>query len=574
MLHRISSNKKEFQPIKFVSGLNLIVADRAPGASEQHSRNARGKTSVIRAINYCLGSSKPIEFKPLADSGWAFTLELDLFESRVWATRGVKGETRVSITTSGGRADVVLEDYLREDGTISLSDWKFLLGLGLFGLDQEVETNAQSISPRTLLSYVIRLDAPKDPTKTFAAQPAWSSREHVAFLLGLDWQYTQKLSRMEQDENAFKALTYAQNVQLVPGLMEDESELILRRTETERELAAVTRQAEEFNVLEDPQGVLEQANQVAAEITSKMDDQISAERLLMLYNESMHEPEESADDLVGDVYRELGLIFSPDALRRFEQVELFHSGLLRNRSRFIQAEIERLERQINDRRPEIDALQDERQNLLRQLSSGGGLDDLLELQRRVMETTSQLQNLDGALKLIRRVFAAEDALKVSQATCRRDAREDLNRDRDFLDMVNTRFSEMISYLYGKSGSITVEVDKLGYKFTIKVASSSSTGITKMKLFVFDLTLMEQSRKNRHPHFLIHDSVVFDGVDPRQIAGAINLARTSSEAAGTQYIATLNSNDVPDSISNAEWYHDCVRRVILDTEVGGAFGIEF
>lgn len=577
MLRRLSANKVEFQPIEFGSGLNLIVADRAPGASEKHSRNARGKTSLLHAINYCLGSNRPTAFKSLAESEWAFTLELDLFGSRVWATRDVKGGGRIGVKTLGGNAGMMLDEHMREDGTVSLVEWKHLLGLGLFGLDEDAEEGAHGISPRTLLSYVIRLEAPRDPTKILAQQPAWSSRQHIAFLLGLDWRYTHELSRMERDAEAFKALSYAREVQLVPGLIEDESELLIKRAEIERELLAATQQAESFIVLEDPQGAVAESNRVAAELTAVTDEQVAAERLLMLYRESFEEPDEDADDnIVGDVYRELGLTFSSDALRRFDQVEAFHRTLFQNRRRFIESEIVRLEQEVGNRKPRINALQTQRQGLIRQLSSGGGVNDLLELQRRVTEANSRLNAIDEAIERVRNVHAAKDALKVRQATCRRDAREDLNRDRDFLDTVNSRFSEMIGQLYGyeRSASITVDVDDLGYKFSIKVSGSSSTGITKMQLFTFDLTLMEQSRQYRHPRFLIHDSTVFDGVDPRQIASALRLAHTTVEQVGAQYIATMNTNDVPPAIATADWYEACVRRVILDTEVGGGLGVEF
>jgi uncharacterized protein YydD (DUF2326 family) len=100
----------------------------------------------------------------------------------------------------------------------------------------------------------------------------------------------------------------------------------------------------------------------------------------------------------------------------------------------------------------------------------------------------------------------------------------LDRNRAFIDTANSRFSDLIRRLYDRAGSVTVDVYDLGYKLSIRVAGSSSSGITKMQLFSFDLTLLEQSRENRHPRFLVHDSIVFDGVDPRQISSALTLAR--------------------------------------------------
>lgn len=575
MLRRLSANKDEFKPIEFSDGLNLIVAERDPDASETDSRNARGKTSLLQAINYCLGSNRPAGFKALADEDWAFTLELDLFGDQVAATRRLKGGSRVAVQSKTGSADPVLSEYRREDGTVSLADWKFLLGLALFGLDEQFESGEQGISVRTLLSYAIRLEAPRDPTKILSQQPAWSSRQHVAFLLGLDWRYTQELTRMQKDQDAFKALAYATEVDLVPGLVENEADLLIRRGELERELTSAQQQANAFIVLEDPDGTLAESDEVANELVALNDEQMVDTRLLTLYRESIDETAEESDDAgVGEIYRELGLVFSPAALRRFDEVEAFHQTLAGNRRRFIESEIVRLQAAIREREPRVQALQRRRQDLVRQLASGGGLDDLLELQRRVSDAAARLESLDEAIQKVRSVSVAQETLNVRKATTRRDARDALERDREFIDAVNSRFSGMIRTLYGRSASLTVAIDEYGYKFSTKVSGSSSSGITKMQLFAFDQTLMELSRRSRHPHFLIHDSAVFDGVDPRQVAGALNLARSVVSASGSQYIVTLNTNDVPEAVSTADWYTAAVKRTILDTEKGGAFGVHF
>jgi hypothetical protein len=80
-----------------------------------------------------------------------------------------------------------------------------------------------------------------------------------------------------------------------------------------------------------------------------------------------------------------------------------------------------------------------------------------------------------------------------------------------------------------------------------------------------------SRQDRHPRFLIHDSAVFDGVNPRQMAGALNLARKVGGSTNAQYIVSMNTNNVPESIAGADWYPEAVRRTIPDTEEGGTFG---
>ncbi len=149
MLHSLSANSDEFQEVTFGPGMNLILAERAPGASEQHSRNARGKTSLIQAINYCLGGNRPAAFKSLADDGWEFTLGMDLFGTEIRVTRSLQGGSRVHVDSLGSAVPRFLLEYMRDDGTIALQDWKFLLGLGMFSLAEE--SVAHGLSSRTRL---------------------------------------------------------------------------------------------------------------------------------------------------------------------------------------------------------------------------------------------------------------------------------------------------------------------------------------------------------------------------------------------------------------------------------------
>jgi uncharacterized protein YydD (DUF2326 family) len=273
---------------------------------------------------------------------------------------------------------------------------------------------------------------------------------------------------------------------------------------------------------------------------------------------------------VSQLFEELGLTFTRDALRRFDQVDEFHQTIISNRSRFLHNEIERLRRELASREARINTLNNRRTVLLRELSSGGGVNDLLELQRRASEAKARLGAIDESIRAVRSIQASRDALSVRQATTRLEARSDLDKARGYLDSFNIQFDSMIRRLYDRSGSVNVEIDDLGYKFTVRVSGSSSSGVTRMQLLCFDLTLMTQSRPNHHPLFLIHDSVVFDGVDPRQISAGLMLAREVATESNAQYIATMNSNDVPEQIKTASWYDESIRRVILDTETGGAF----
>ena len=66
----------------------------------------------------------------------------------------------------------------------------------------------------------------------------------------------------------------------------------------------------------------------------------------------------------------------------------------------------------------------------------------------------------------------------------------------------------------------------------------------MVTFCFEFTVAVTAyRGGRGPDFLVHDSHLFDGVDARQIAEALRIAREVCTEGGLQYIISMNSGDL-------------------------------
>jgi uncharacterized protein YydD (DUF2326 family) len=76
--------------------------------------------------------------------------------------------------------------------------------------------------------------------------------------------------------------------------------------------------------------------------------------------------------------------------------------------------------------------------------------------------------------------------------------------------------------------------------------------------------------------LIHDSTIFDGVDERQEALALESVAKEARERGFQYICTLNSDTVPwHEFSGGFNLNSFVRLRLSDaTEDGGLLGIRF
>lgn len=574
MLIRLEANRTEFKPIDFKPGFNAIVADRDAEATDQDSRNARGKSTILKFINWVLAGSRPASLVPLAEDGWSISLTLEMFGGRVKATRDLSGGSRIQIVPDEASLPA-LQPYLRE-GTISLEDWKEVLGLALFRLEPQLETNG-GLSVRTLLSYVVRTDTPNDPLKTISQQSATSSRMHVSFLMGLDWRPVRELARIKVGLDQLSAITAATRDGLITSLR-PESELLLERASLRSEANEWHTRISGFRVLEDPQGLVERANALTKEISALRDEAVTDGQMRDLYDSSLtdhHATEMESAAVVASLFEVSGLILADGFKRRMDEVEAFHSSLLSNRRAFLSSEIREIDERSTERDIRVQSLSRRRESAMQSLRAGGALEELLAMQSELAGIEARVAAVDEQIEQARQLESKRDELKLEKAQERAAAGEVLSQSRSKLDAIGERFGSKMKRLYGKDAVLTVAVDDGGFKFALKVTGAGSTGVNRATMFCFDLTMLEEGIQTaHHPDFLIHDSTVFDGVDPRQRAGTLQFAQEMVEATRGQYICTINSNDIPDDVRQEDWFRRGIVRTVLDTEPHGAIGVSF
>ncbi len=529
---------------------------------------------MLMLMNYVLAGSLHSNLRPLAEDGWEVTLTLEMFGGTVAATRSLASGRKLSIAADGPARDVV-GPWLSE-GQITVENWKDLLGLALFRLEPVEQETAHGLSVRTLLSYVIRTDTPKDPLKVIAQQSATSSREHVAFLLGLDWAVIHELAAVKKGLDQLKAITAASREGLVSTLR-PEDELVLERAALKNEADEWGQRISGFRILEDPNSLVARADQLTAQIARLRDDAVVDRRMRELYVASLSETIDADLDApsIEAILNAAGAILADGFKRQADEVREFHATLLANRRLFLRSEIDMLDERIKARAAELSRLDQQRDGALRTLDAGGALDELNKMRTELNDIEARMAAVDLQIEQARELVSRREQLKLEQSTKRNDATRYLTTSREKLDRISDRFSKKMRQLYGKDAALTVSVDDAGYKFAIRASGSGSSGVDRMTLFCFDLTMLEEGITTaHHPDFLVHDSSVFDGVDPRQRAGALHFAQAMVESTGGQYICTINSNDVPDEVQSQEWFKSGVVRTVLDTETGGLLGRDF
>ena len=212
------------------------------------------------------------------------------------------------------------------------------------------------------------------------------------------------------------------------------------------------------------------------------------------------------------------------------------------------------------------------------LQQHGALEEYQRLQDLHNEKVAKLERVRGQLEQLQRFEEELTRVKLARDQLVLDARTSFAERRPWWSEAVDIFGSNTAALYEEAGRLAINVNEQGgLNFKVDIARGESQGVQEMMVFCYDLTLAEiWSRRNASPGFLIHDSTIFDGVDERQVARALQLAARKSAEHGFQYICMLNSDAVPRDEFNEDFDFDT--HVVLELsdlgEEGGLFGMRF
>lgn len=552
MILRVWSDLENFRETRFKSGMNVVIADRSKDASETESTNGLGKTTLIRIIQFCLGSdlSKDKVLNHPDLSSVLFGIDFDFNGSVIEVKRSTaNGGGAVTVTASfveGFDLELISDD--EKFKTITLEDWRRVLTLRLLARRKDLASIADVGSPsfREVAYYYMRLGkaAFVDPKQVFQGQSGPSMRLNVSYLLGLNWS-AQKTLQQKRDKSteigkAIKILKAAESTDI-----ESIGDLEADRVVLEESIEARRAEVDNFNVRQDYEEIEKRLIEIDSSLHDLINDNHSDARLLENYRVSSKETPEADASRPITVLRDAGAVFKEAALKSIEQVTEFHKQVYRNRKTFLETEILNLNQQIKDRSAQIRDFTNKKTEILRILSSSGALDSLIELQRSLTDMKGELESLKSRIDERKKFDRQKDDLAVQITSTRTLLKNDLEDRRETIDEAVALFARYSNHLYGQPAKLGIEIKTAGYGFNITIERDGSEGVEQMVVFCFDLMLATlRARRNSTFDTLIHDSTLFADVDPRQYGLALQLAHQESVSEGFQYICCLNAGALP------------------------------
>jgi len=406
----------------------------------------------------------------------------------------------------------------------------------------------------------------------------WNQQVAISYLLGLDWRIASELQGLRGKERIARELGRAARSGNLGTFVGRTADIRTRLAVTERKIERLSSQLQTFQVIPEYRELQLEANDITAQINSLGEGNFVDRGLIGDLEASFVEEREPDLSDLGKLYEEAGVVLPDMVHRRLDDVKVFHRTIIENRRSHLTSEITSASQRIQEREKTQSDLDSRRQQIMGILQSGGALEQYTAMREELGRAEAEVENLRKRLVAAETLESSKADLEIERTRIAQALRDDVHEREDIVNEAIVTFEELSEALYETAGSLTIDATANGPSFEVKIEGQRSKGITNMQIFCFDLMLLEVSgRRGRSPGFLIHDSHLFDGVDERQIAKALQLGADRATEHGYQYIVTMNSDVLPEDGYRPDFdVNSCIldTRLTDATETGGLFGLRF
>ncbi len=580
----VRCDRESFKEVHFTPGFNVILAERTKESQDKDSRNGLGKSLLIEIIHFCLGAStaknKGLRAKELED--WTFILDLSLGGKDYTIYRNTLKFSKIKIEGDVSQWPIKPDAEPGEEKYIlSEKDWRLVLGELVFGIPVDETGKKYSPTFRSMISYFMRRGVAgfQSPFKHYPNQKEWDIQVNNARLLGLGWEYASDLQVLKDKERTLAELKKAAGQGLLTGYVGSIGELEAERVTLAEDLSRLQSQLASFKVHPQYYKIQEEVNRLTKEIHDIANSNTVNRQILEKYRESIVREKTVPVDKVQRVYQEAGFVFAEGLKKKLDSVEDFHRQLITNRKEYLQSEIQRLSREIEEQEKNMERLSNRRAEGMTVLQTHGALEEHAKLQERAAGLRQQLEEVRNRLENLKRFEEGKSRLKIEKEELFQAGRRDFDERMPLRNRAIRYFNYFSDAMYSESGRLSLDVTESGYKFGVEIKRAGSQGIGYMKVFCYDLTLLRLfSELTGFVGCLVHDSTVFDGVDERQVAKALELSAAEAGEQGTQYICALNSDNVPFHDFTEGFRERFEKSVVITftdaTDDGGLLGVRY
>lgn len=616
MIYSIYSDLSTFKNLDFHDGFNLLLCDKTEQSTEHQTRNRAGKTSLIEIIHFLMGSNANIGsiFRNPRLENAKFQMRFDLGGKPVTVQRSGANAATVYIL-EGDTTDWIVQPQLVVPGdkkkrknskksqdveeivpseaadsapevrSLSNTNWKLVLGALIFDLKNSEEENVDNPlwwpTFRSLFSYFVRREADgafTTPETQSTIQQLYDSQVAIMYLLDLDWRLASEWKQIREKEKSLGEIKKAAKAGTLGTVIPKSSDLRTRLAVAERQTNELRAAARDFRVLDGYSHYEKEASDLTQQINESLDQNTFDDLLIREHEKALSDEMEPSVQNLEALYQEVGIIFPDKVTQRLEDARAFHRSVIDNRKSYLQGEINQAQARIAARNVLIQEAEKRRRELYALLHENGALEQLLQLQEEVGRAEGRRADIESRYRAAQQLESKSTELEIERKNLQLRLNGHFDERETTINRAITLFEEASQSLHEEdAGSLTISDSANGPKIAFQIQGSRSKGINRLQIFCFDLVIARLCAERKlGPSFLVHDSHLFDGVDPRQVRWAFEKASAWADEFGFQYLVVLNSDllQVPFSLGFEIQQHILDTRLTDDKESGGLFGFRF
>ena len=562
-LSRLYSNKPDlFEPVDFVPGLNVILAEiRLPENRKKDTHNL-GKSTLRSLLDFCFLAKQDNSFflfkHPNLFEEFIFFLEIELADaSYVTIRRSVKEASKISfkkheashqdLTASPASAWDHLDMPFKRAGAMldSLLDWRAL----------------KPWSYRKGLGYQLRSqDDFRDVFQLYKFVGVHSDwKPFLAHILGFSAQLV--ASHYEKEDQIKKKEATSQAVKNeLGGTIEDISKI-------EGILLLKQQEAEKKQKLLDAFDFRTQDKDRTKQLVDEIDEQIAAlnvERYSLNQNKKKILASLEDDQILFNpdeaqrLFEQAGVLFQGQIKKDFEQLIAFNRAITEERRGYLQEERGEIETELKRVSAKLNTLGKQRSAILAFLSDTDVFNKYKQISDEMVTLRADINSLERQRSFLHRLQELRTDIRALteesghlQTQIEADV-EQQNADKSSLfSSIRLFFSEIVEDVITRKALLSVSPNKEGHlEFKAEIldesgnATSADLGHTYRKLLciAFDLAVLRAHLDVKFPRFVFHDGA-FESLDDRKKKNLLAVIRRYADL-GIQPIITLIDSDLP------------------------------
>lgn len=562
-----------FEPVNFVAGINVVLAEIRLPENRQKDTHNLGKTTLGRLLDFAFLSGKDPKlflFKHLDKfENFVFFIEITLEdESYVTVRRTVGEATKISFK----RHEASHQDF----STLPLSAWDhqdvpFERAREL--LDGILDWRAlKPWSYRKGLGYLLR--SQEDFREVFQLRKFASKhadwKPFLAHLLGFDAKLIEQ--HYDKEEELSKTRETAQTIKgELGGSVEDISKI-------EGILLLKQKEAEKKQKLLDAFDFRAQDKDKTKELVDGIDGliaQLNAERYSLSLNrrkvlasleedQILFKPDE-AEHLFG----EAGVLFQGQIKRDFQQLIAFNKAITDERRGYLQEEKAEIDSDLKRVNAELNVLGKRRSDMLGFLSATDVFAKYRQISAEMVGLKADIETLERQRGFLHRLQELRTQIRALteecgqlQARIEADVEKQNSDQQSVFSTIRLFFNEIVEEVINRKALLSVSPNQEGHlEFKAEILdesgniTSADLGHTYRKLLCisFDMAVIRAHLNQKFPRFVYHDGV-FESLDDRKKENLLAVLRRYAEL-GLQPVITLIDSDLPADTKREEVFDE-------------------